>query len=219
MTTVNTNLAALSALKNIESTDKSMSKAMERLSSGLRINSAADDAAGSAIASKMESAVRSLSVAIRNSEDAISMTQTAEGALGEVENILQRIRELSVQASNSTLDASDREMIQNEVSALLSEIDKIASTTDFNGIKLLDGSKDEVNFQIGINAEDSLAVDLQKSDSITLGLGGTSGVRTITTNRVAKTNYTSALAKEDIKINGENMLSADFSTNLSAASK
>ena len=218
MTTVNTNLAALSALKNIESTDKSMSKAMERLSSGLRINSAADDAAGSAIASKMESAVRSLSVAIRNSEDAISMTQTAEGALGEVENILQRIRELSVQASNSTLDASDREMIQNEVSALLSEIDKIASTTDFNGIKLLDGSKDEVNFQIGINAEDSLAVDLQKSDSITLGLGGTSGVRTITTNRVAKTNYTSALAKEDIKINGENMLSADFSTNLSAVS-
>ena len=220
MTTVNTNLAALSALKNIESTDKSMSKAMERLSSGLRINSAADDAAGSAIASKMESAVRSLTVAIRNSEDAISMTQTAEGALGEVENILQRIRELSVQASNSTLDASDREMIQNEVSALLSEIDKIASTTDFNGIKLLDGSKDEVNFQIGIHAEDSLAVDLQKADSITLGLGGTSGVRTITTNRVAKTDYSggSALAKEDIKINGENMLSANFSTDLSSAS-
>ena len=111
MTTVNTNLAALSALKHIDSTDKSMSKAMERLSSGLRINSAADDAAGSAIASKMESAVRSLSVAIRNSEDAISMTQTAEGALGEIENILQRIRELSVQASNSTLDGNDRDTI------------------------------------------------------------------------------------------------------------
>ena len=218
MTTVNTNLAALSALKNIDSTDKSMSKAMEKLSSGLRINSAADDAAGSAIASKMESAVRSLSVAIRNSEDAISMTQTAEGALGEVENILQRIRELSVQASNSTLDGNDREMIQNEITALLSEIDKIASTTDFNGIKLLNGSKDQVHFQIGINASDALAVDLEKSDTITLGLGGTSGVRTITTNRVAKTNYTSALAKTDIKINGENMLSADYSTNLSAAS-
>ena len=151
MTTVNTNIGALMALKNLESSDKLMSKAMERLSSGLRINSAADDAAGSAIASKMESAVRSLNVAIRNSEDAISMTQTAEGALGEIENILQRIRELSVQASNSTLDASDRTMIQNEVKALLAEIDKISSTTDFNGVKLLDGSKAKVQFQIGIN--------------------------------------------------------------------
>ena len=194
MTTVNTNLAALSALKHIDSTDKSMSKAMERLSSGLRINSAADDAAGSAIASKMESAVRSLTVAIRNSEDAISMTQTAEGALGEIENILQRIRELSVQASNSTLDGNDREMIQNEVSALLSEIDKIATTTDFNGTKLLDGSKDQVHFQIGINATDALAVELEKSDSITLGLGGTSGVRTLLLI-VLKTNYSTTLPK------------------------
>ena len=221
MTTVNTNLAALSALKNIDSSDTSMSKAMERLSSGLRINSAADDAAGSAIASKMESAVRSLSVAIRNSEDAISMTQTAEGALGEIENILQRIRELSVQASNSTLDGNDREMIQNEVSALLSEIDKIATTTNFNGTKLLDGSKDQVHFQIGINATDALAVDLEKSDSITLGLGGTSGVRTLTSSRLVKSglDYSSgALAKEDIKINGENALSANYSTNLSSSS-
>ena len=219
MTTVNTNLAALSALKHIDSTDKSMSKAMERLSSGLRINSAADDAAGSAIASKMESAVRSLSVAIRNSEDAISMTQTAEGALGEIENILQRIRELSVQASNSTLDGNDRDMIQNEVSALLSEIDKIATTTDFNGTKLLDGSKDQVHFQIGINASDALAVDLEKSDSITLGLGGTSGVRLITSNRVVKTDYSggSALAAADIKLNGENMLSENLDDDLSGS--
>ena len=219
MTTVNTNLAALSALKHIDSTDKSMSKAMERLSSGLRINSAADDAAGSAIASKMESAVRSLSVAIRNSEDAISMTQTAEGALGEIENILQRIRELSVQASNSTLDGNDRDMIQNEVSALLSEIDKIATTTDFNGTKLLNGSKDQVHFQIGINASDALAVDLEKSDSITLGLGGTSGVRLITSNRVVKTDYSggSALAAADIKLNGENMLSEALDDDLSGA--
>ena len=219
MTTVNTNLAALSALKNIDSTDKSMSKAMEKLSSGLRINSAADDAAGSAIASKMESAVRSLSVAIRNSEDAISMTQTAEGALGQMENILQRVRELAVQASNSTLDGNDREMIQNEVTALIAEIDKIAATTDFNGIKLLDGSKEQVHFQIGINASDALAVDLDKADSITLGLGGTSGVRTITSNRMVKTNYSTAtIAKTDIKINGENFLTDDYTVNLSASS-
>ena len=219
MTTVNTNLAALSALKNIDSTDKSMSKAMEKLSSGLRINSAADDAAGSAIASKMESAVRSLSVAIRNSEDAISMTQTAEGALGQMENILQRVRELAVQASNSTLDGNDREMIQNEVTALIAEIDKIAATTDFNGIKLLDGSKEQVHFQIGINASDALAVDLDKADSITLGLGGTSGVRTITSNRMVKTNYsTGTIAKTDIKINGENFLTDDYTVNLSTSS-
>jgi flagellin len=168
----------------------------------------------------MESAVRSLSVAIRNSEDAISMTQTAEGALGEIENILQRIRELSVQASNSTLDGNDREMIQNEVSALLSEIDKIATTTNFNGTKLLDGSKDQVHFQIGINATDALAVDLEKSDSITLGLGGTSGVRTLTSSRLVKSglDFSGTLAKEDIKINGENALSADYSTNLSSSS-
>ena len=119
MTNINTNIGALVALQSLEATDKAMSKAMARLSSGLKINNAADDAAGSALATKMESTVRSLEVAIRNSEDAISMTQTAEGALGEVENILQRIRELSVQASNSTLDASDREMIQNEVTNLL----------------------------------------------------------------------------------------------------
>ena len=220
MTTVNTNIGALMALKNLESSDKLMSKAMERLSSGLRINSAADDAAGSAIASKMESAVRSLNVAIRNSEDAISMTQTAEGALGEIENILQRIRELSVQASNSTLDASDRTMIQNEVKALLAEIDKISSTTDFNGVKLLDGSKAKVQFQIGINADDALDVELQKSDSITLGLGGTVGVRSITSGRVPATDHSgAAIATSDIKINGENAFASNYAEDSSGSEK
>ena len=106
--------------------NNNLDQAMTRLSSGLRINSAADDAAGSAISSKMESQVRSLGVAIRNSYDAISMTQTAEGALGEVENMLQRIRELAVQAGNSTLSDSDRTMIQSEVTALTKEIDKVS---------------------------------------------------------------------------------------------
>ena len=100
---------------------------MTRLSSGLRINSAADDAAGTAIASKMESQIRSLTMAIRNGHDAISMTQTAEGALGEIENILQRVRELAVQAGNSSLSSVDRKSIQDEVSALVDEIDQISS--------------------------------------------------------------------------------------------
>ena len=219
MTNINTNIGALTALKNLEATDAAMSKAMARLSSGLKINNAADDAAGSALATKMEATVRSLNVAIRNSEDAISMTQTAEGALGQMENILQRVRELAVQASNSTLSSNDREMIQNEVTQLITKIDSIAASTDFNGIQLLDGSEATVSFQIGTQASDELKVSLNKADATTLGLGGSNGVRTITTNRMVKTNYSTAtVAKTDIKINGENFLTDDYTVNLSGSS-
>ena len=161
MNSINTNMGALNATKHLQEQNNRLDEAMERLSSGLRINSAADDAAGSAIASKMEAQVRSLDVAIRNSYDAISMTQTAEGALGEMENILQRIRELGVQASNSTLSGSDRKMIQSEVDALVKEVDNIASTTHFNNVKLLNGDNAEVTFQIGINTDGGLKVNLQ----------------------------------------------------------
>ena len=211
MTTINTNIGALNALQNLDKANSTLSEAMDRLSSGLRINSAADDAAGSAIASKMESAVRSLDVAIRNSHDAISMTQTAEGALGEIENILQRVRELSVQASNSTLSASDRTMIQSEVTALTTEIDKIAKTTNFNGVNLFDGSNNDVSFQIGINASDALEVALQKSDSTALGLGGTQGVRAYTSDRMTAYDYSSTnITATDIKLNGEDMFASAF---------
>ena len=115
MTSILTNMSSMQAQNNMRIQNDEMNQAMQRLSSGLRINTAADDAAGSAIASKMEAQVRSLDVAIRNSYDAISMTQTAEGALGEMENILQRVRELAVQASNSTLSQNDRDQIQAEV--------------------------------------------------------------------------------------------------------
>jgi flagellin len=197
--------------------NRDMDAAMQRLSSGLRINTAADDAAGSAIASTMEAQIKSLGVAIRNSNDAISMTQTAEGALGEMENILQRVRELSVQAGNSTLNASDRKMIQSEVTALLEEIDSIASKTNFNGIKLLDGSSESLTFQTGINVEDSLKVNLQKADSQTLGLKFSSGVTEFTSERITKTNYSSAsVAVGDVKLNGANMFASAFSTDLSS---
>ena len=130
MTAINTNIGALVAQKNMDVSARDLDQAMERISSGKRINSASDDAAGSAIASKMEAQVRSLSVAIRNANDAISLTQTAEGALGEVENILQRIRELTVQAGNSTLNASDRAQIQAEVhEASLSCLEKLQPFT------------------------------------------------------------------------------------------
>jgi len=190
---------------------------MGRLSSGLRINSAADDAAGSAIASKMESQVRSLDVAVRNSYDAISMTQTAEGALGEMENILQRVRELSVQAANSTLSTNDRTQIQTEVNTLIAEVDNIASKTHFNNVKLLDGSNANVTFQIGINANDALAVNLDKSDSTSLGLNGSVGVNELSGERLEKLSYTTnTILAGDIKINGQDALAATFNSDLTA---
>ena len=219
MNTVNTNISALIAQKNMQEQNRDMDAAMQRLSSGLRINTAADDAAGSAIASTMEAQIKSLGVAIRNSNDAISMTQTAEGALGEMENILQRVRELSVQAGNSTLNSSDRKMIQSEVTALLEEIDSIASKTNFNGIKLLDGSSGSLTFQTGIDAEDSLKVDLQKSDSKALGLKFSSGVTEFTSERVTKTDYSATgagVAAGDVKLNGQNMFASTFSTSLAS---
>ena len=220
MNSINTNISALSAQQSMQKQNNELSDAMARLSSGLRINSAADDAAGSAIASKMEAQVRSLDVAIRNSYDAISMTQTAEGALGEMENILQRVRELSVQASNSTLSTSDRTMIQAEVNSLVSEIDTISKNTHFNDVKLLDGSNTHVNFQIGTNADSSLKVNLQKSDSTALGLSGAQGVDSLTSSRMVKTDYSASantIAKGDIKINGFDAFSVDFATDLSAS--
>ena len=130
MSSIQLNVGALAAQNGMKDSMSEMNEAMNRLSTGLRINSAADDAAGSAIASKMEAQTRSLGVAIRNANDAISLTQTAEGALGEVENLLQRMRELAVQAGNSALNDSDRAQIQSEVDALAAEVDSIASKTN-----------------------------------------------------------------------------------------
>jgi len=220
MNSINTNISALAAQQSMQKQNNELGDAMARLSSGLRINSAADDAAGSAIASKMEAQVRSLDVAIRNSYDAISMTQTAEGALGEMENILQRVRELSVQASNSTLSTSDRTMIQAEVTSLVEEIDSISKNTHFNDVKLLDGSNTHLNFQIGTNADSSLKVNLQKSDSTALGLSGAQGVASLTSSRMVKTNYSTSantIDKSDVKINGFDAFSVDFATDLSAS--
>ena len=211
MTTVNTNLGALTAQANMQKQTKEMDSAMQRLSSGLRINSAKDDAAGSAIASKMEAQVRSLGVAIRNANDAISLTQTAEGALGEVENILQRMRELSVQAGNSTLNAADRSQIQNEINQLAAEIDSISDKTNFNKVSLLNGVNDNVTMQIGINASDSLDIDLQKTDVSSLGIGNSGSSNSagvILSGRI--TEISGTILKTDVKINGENWTATDF---------
>jgi len=137
---INHNVSALNAYRNLSITDRNMSKSLERLSSGLRINRAADDAAGLAISEKMRAQIRGLNQAISNAQDGISLIQTAEGALNETHDILQRMRELSVQAANDTLTASDRQNIQDEIDQLTTEIDRIANTTEFNTKKLLDGT-------------------------------------------------------------------------------
>jgi flagellin len=221
MSSINTNIGAQVALKNMQENTRSLDQAMNRLSSGKRINSAADDAAGSAIASKMEAQVRSLGVAIRNANDAISLTQTAEGALGEIENMLQRMRELTVQAGNSTLNASDRAQIQAEVDQLSAEIDSVAAKTNFNNVKLLDGTNASVSFQTGIDSDGSVAVSLQQANSSALGLSGSiGGVSRLTSERIANTDMQTLVAA-GVKINGQNALSAtaaDYSAAVAASS-
>ena len=152
MSVINTNVKSLVAREALSQNNRAMSTAMERLSTGKRINSAADDAAGLSISSKMTSQVRGLQMAVKNANDAISITQTAEGAMTEISTILQRMRELSVQAASDSNDASDRVTLQAEVTQLSDEIDRIATTTQFNGINVLDGGFTDKQFQIGANA-------------------------------------------------------------------
>src|SRR5688500_14485809 len=137
---INTNIASLNAQRNLTASQSALQTSLQRLSSGLRINSAKDDAAGLAIADRFSTQIRGLNQAVRNANDGISLAQTAEGALGEMGNNLQRIRELAVQAANSTNSASDRAAINEEVQQRLAEIDRTSSQTSFNGQKILDGS-------------------------------------------------------------------------------
>jgi len=155
---INTNTMSLNAQRNLSTSGSSLATTIQRLSSGSRINSAKDDAAGLAISERFTTQIRGLDVAIRNANDGISLAQVAEGALSEVGNNLQRIRELAVQASNATNSTSDRKALQSEVSQLVSEIDRVAKQSDFNGTKLLDGSFTSQLFQVGANAGQSIAI-------------------------------------------------------------
>ena len=149
---INTNISSLNAQRNLSTSQSALSTSLQRLSSGLRINSAKDDAAGLAISDRMTSQIRGMSQATRNANDGVSLAQTAEGALSSSGDILQRIRELAVQSSNATNSASDRQALQTEVGQLGSELNRIATTTSFNGQALLDGTMGTANFQVGANA-------------------------------------------------------------------
>ena len=156
--TINTNVVSINSQRNLSMSGASLGTTMQRLSSGLRVNSAKDDAAGLAIAERMNATTKGLAVAARNANDGISLAQTAEGALGKVGDMLQRMRELAVQSSNATNSADDRKALQAEVSQLTAEIDRVAKTTSFNGKNLLDGSFSGAVFQVGSQAGDNITV-------------------------------------------------------------
>ncbi len=168
---INTNVSALNAYRNLSNTQNDLSKSLEKLSSGLRINRAADDAAGLAISEGLRSQVNGLNVAARNAQDGISVIQTAEGALTEVHSILQRVRDLAVQAGNDSNNADSRTAIKTEIDALAEELTRVAASTNFNGIKLLNGSNATLTFQVGagsVAAEDQIAVDLSGANITTV---------------------------------------------------
>ena len=171
MTVVNTNINALTAQGAQRTANMGLSQAIQRLSTGMRINSAKDDAAGLAISQRMTADVRGLAVAMRNANDGISMAQTAEGAMGEVTNMLQRMRELAVQAANGTIGATDRAALNAEVKQLVGEIDNIGQRTNFNGIRLLDGSAQGVRLQTGSRAGETVSFSIGSIRARDLGLG------------------------------------------------
>ena len=172
--TINSNIASLNAQRNLNSSQADLATAMQRLSSGLRINSAKDDAAGLGISDRMTAQIRGMNQAVRNANDGISLAQTAEGALAETTNCLQRMRELAVQSSNDTNTDNDRASLDAEFSQLLEEIDRIANNTSFNGQVLLDGSFSTAKFQVGAEASQTITVTISAADAAALSVTGLS---------------------------------------------
>jgi flagellin len=166
---INTNIASLNSQRNLTTSQSSLSTSLQRLSSGLRINSAKDDAAGLAISERFTSQIRGNTTAARNANDGISLAQTAEGGLSTAGDLLQRIRELAVQSANGTNSDSDRKSIQNEVSALSNELNRVANTTQFNGQNVLDGSLTSAQFQVGANSGQTINIGVQSAKATDLG--------------------------------------------------
>jgi flagellin len=184
---INTNIASLNSQRNLTGSQSALSTSLQRLSSGLRINSAKDDAAGLAISDRMSSQIRGMTQATRNANDGVSMAQTAEGALSSSGDILQRVRELAVQSSNASNSASDRQALQTEVTQLGSELNRIAQTTSFNGQQLLDGSMGTANFQVGADANQLISATGANFNTNTYGNNNVkvSGVQAAATTGVA----------------------------------
>ncbi len=194
--TVNTNLSSITALNNLNKTNRSLSSSFARISSGMRITKAGDDAAGLAVSENLDAAHRSLVVAKRNTNDGVSVVQVAEGATAEVENILKRMRELAVQSSSETLDDDERVYIQDEFTELAAEVDRIGSTTNFNGVALTDGTNTALDVQVGSNdtVNDRLGVDLGDLRATVLGVDtGSIDLSSATTAQAALTDLDTAI--------------------------
>ena len=195
MAVINTNTLSLMTQNNLSKSQSSLGTAIERLSSGLRINSAKDDAAGQAIANRFTSNINGLTVAARNANDGISLAQTAEGALSEINNNLQRIRDLTVQAQNSSNSASDIDSIQAEVNQRMEEVNRVTTQTDFNGIKVLNtgtGSS-SYSFQVGSKDQETISISLSRSNSY--NLFNASGATSVTTGQTINGNARSTAAE------------------------
>ena len=202
MSVINTNISALAAQASLRQTNLSSEKSMERLSTGIRINSAKDDAAGLAISTRMTANIRGMAAAIRNSNDGISLTQTAEGSLSAIQNNLQRIRELAVQSANSGNSDSDRKSMNLESSQLISEIDRVATNSKFNGSNLLDGTFKDADFQVGAgnDTSDRIRISIGNAKASALGVvGATTGTSSANGSGVVTTG---ALAAGDLAIKG-----------------
>ena len=193
--TVNTNMSALNAGRMLNKTQTNLSKSFERLSSGLRINRAADDAGGLKISQRLTSQIRGLDQAMRNANDGISLVQTTEGALNETSDILQRMRELSVQSANDSYTTADRQSLQDEVDALVDELDRISANTTFNGRNVLDGSFENMSLQVGADSNQTITISINGASSEDIGQVYASGEGTVTKAIEAGVN--------DLVINGK----------------
>lgn len=219
MSVINTNVKALVAQESMRSNNLKLSTAMERLSTGLRINSAKDDAAGLAISNRMTAQIRGMSMAIKNANDGISMAQTADGAYGQVTSMLQRMRELAVQAANGAVSGSDRESIQLEIEELKSEINNVAERTNFNGIKLLDGTAQDIKLQTGTNEGELMSVGFSSVKATDIG----SGEAPALTSVGGADGTFGSMASGDVVINGVQVGASlatedNFSTSAKSAS-
>lgn len=202
---VNTNIASMNAQRSLASTTERLQSNFRRLSTGLRISTAADDAAGLAISERFRAQIRSTNQAIRNAQDGISMTQTGEGALNEVSSILIRLRELAVQAANGTVSDADRNTLDQEFQDLVQEIDRIARSTSFNGVSLLDGTGSTIQFQVGIGVVASVdTIQLSTSDT----LASTLGLSTLTVGSSA--DFSLAITRVDNAINTVSRVRGQF---------
>lgn len=210
--TVNTNVTSLNVQKNLNKASDALSTSMTRLSSGLKINSAKDDAAGLQIATRMTSQIRGQTMAIKNGNDGISIAQTAEGAMQEQTNILQRMRELAVQSRNDSNSSDDRDALNKEFTAMASELSRIAGSTNLNGKNLLDGSASTMTFQVGSNTgtDNQITLDLTaKFDAASLGI--TSGITVAgSSSAEAETNFSAAVGAIDEALKTINASRADL---------